>query len=510
MTHRAMIVIGLVLSGQLATILPAAAAGRSLELIHARQAELQRRYAEDLSPIAKDLRDSGATEAAAIAWRLAVPPDAGGESVSLLPETRLPAIPDTAPPDQRNALNRFRAARREQSIALQLLARQAVAAGAVSYAFDLVREAARQDPDNKLARQILGFVRHRDRWVSPFASRMLRAGQVWDDRFGWLPGEHVARYEAGERFYRGRWISAAQDAELHRNFANPWLIRTEHYLIKTNHSIEKGVAIATKLERYHDYFVETFAGFFWNARDLAALFRGNPSVDRNKRPYQVHYYRTRDEYNRRLVRKIPQIAMTNGLYYTADRIAYFYHDEDATLEDTLYHEATHQLLYEALPYDRAVAEQANFWIIEGIACYMESFRFEDGVISIGDPEHPRMVAARYRKLVSQRYIPLARFATMGVREFQNLKKTDLQKNYSQAAGLAHFFMNYDGGRYRAALVEHLAELYGTSGYRGRVARNLAVLTGVSYRNLDLQYGEYMQGLGIPRTKETGGIAEARD
>lgn len=58
----------------------------------------------------------------------------------------------------------------------------------------------------------------------------------------------------------------------------------------------------------------------------------------------------------------------------------------------------------------------------------------------------------------------------------------------------HFFMHYDGGRYRDALIEHLSEIY-RAGPRQRLAvRSLAELTGTSYPELDQQYLEYMRTL----------------
>src|SRR5690606_26506722 len=130
--------------------------------------------------------------------------------------------------------------------------------------------------------------------------------------------------------------------------------------------------------------------------------------------------------------------------------------------------------------------------------YMESFRSENGKILIGDPNHPRIQAARYRYLTENHYVPLGRFASMGLMEFQSLPFNEMQRNYSQAAGLAHFFMHEGGGRYRGALIEHLAQLYHGVGPRRRPVQNLAELTGVAYATLDQQYGEYMKSLGEPR------------
>ena len=505
MLQRVLITLVVVCIAQV--LAPTTAFAQSLDTIRTQHAELLRRYAADLAPIVADLRDSGSVEEAKLAIHLALPADRTQLSVRNLPDTVASPIPNNLPPDQQNALARFRTARERHSIALHVLARQALNAGSVSYALDLVREAARQNPDNPIARRVLGFVRDQAEWVSPFEATMRRADQVWHDDFGWLPASHVERYEGGERFSAGRWISAEQDAELHRDFSNPWIIRTENYVVRTNHSLEQGVRVASQLENFHDYFVETFAPFFWDGTEMQARFRGTTAGRRNANPYQVHYFRLRDEYNQRLVQKIPKIAMTNGLYYTADRVAYFYHDEATAADDALFHEATHQLMYEALSYHRNVGGAAHFWVIEGIACYMESFRVEDGQFSVGDPDHIRVAAARRRYLEMRDYLPLARLATMGVQEFQNLPLQELQQNYSQAAGMSHFFMHANEGRYRNAFIEHLAQLYEVSPQGRRRIQGLAELTGLSNAALDDLYGQYMESLGVP-TPMTASTAPA--
>ena len=209
-------------------------------------------------------------------------------------------------------------------------------------------------------------------------------------------------------------------------------------------------------------------------------------------PYEVHYYRTRDEYIQRLRGKVPKIEITNGLYYTSDRTAYFYFDPQQQSSDTIFHEATHQLFYENQKQERQIALRENFWIIEGIACYMESFRQEDGQWTTGDPRHVRIDSARYRFLHDGYYVPLAQFAAMGMTDFQTSQ--NITKNYSQATGLAHFFMHYDGGRYRDALVEHLSQLY-RADPRGRTrVQSLEDLTGTSYPDLDRQYAEHLKEL----------------
>ena len=52
--------------------------------------------------------------------------------------------------------------------------------------------------------------------------------------------------------------------------------------------------------------------------------------------------------------KLPQVELSNGVYYPPDRIVYSYHDPeevDSTLA-TLYHEASHQFFYESSSRER--------------------------------------------------------------------------------------------------------------------------------------------------------------
>src|SRR5262249_32955801 len=154
-----------------------------------------------------------------------------------------------------------------------------------------------------------------------------------------------------ERYYNGHWMSAAKEAEIRRDFSHAWKIQTDHYLVETNHSLERGVEIAKALEQYHDFFMQTFAAFFSTTEEMNRLFQSSGAASNQHmrlRPYHVDYFRTREEYVERLKRKVPQINITNGLYYTADRVAYFYSDpsQQNPTPDTLFHEATHQLFYE--------------------------------------------------------------------------------------------------------------------------------------------------------------------
>jgi hypothetical protein len=471
------------------------ASPRRLEAVQVELAAAQKQHATRLDVVRQGFADLGLAEEAKQCRDLAASMQTALVRVVKPPKHLRPEISPALPEKERGLRISFLDIEDQYAADLYVLCRKALRAGYPNYAFQILLEVIRQNPDHKVARKILGYKLRGKEWVTPFANEQLDKGNVWDDKFGWLPKDHLAKYKAGKRYCSGRWMSVDQEAEICRDFRHAWQVRTDHYLIRTNYSLERGVEIAKTLEQFNDFFMQTFAAFFSTPDQMLKLFQtsgGNSNLQSRARPYRVDYFRTREEYVQRLIKKVPQIRITNGLYFTADRVAYFYYDPQQQNQDTLFHEATHQLFYENDRRDRMIAMDANFWIVEGIACYMESYHVEKGQSIVGDPKHLRIEAARHRVVIDHYYIPLERFAEMGMTAFQSSR--EISKNYSQAAGLAHFFMQYEAGRYRDALIEHLSEIY-RAGARGRLAvRSLAELTGVSFDELDRQYEAYMQAL----------------
>lgn len=390
------------------------------------------------------------------------------------------------------------------------LSKNALNSGLASMSYRLLREVVRQNPDHPSARRMLGFVRFENRWVTPLVKSQKRKGMVWHEKFGWLKKDFVERYEQGERYYipirggKGGWIPAAQEATIRQNFANAWEIETDHFIVKTNQSLERGVEIASQLEDYYEFFFSTFAGFFNGRSQSRKLIKKGHKVVPESRKHRVYYYRTRDQYNRELKKHIPNIGITNGLYLTNTRTCYFFHAEKVDNDSTLYHEATHQLFYETMvnPPRRGqripmVALNGNFWIIEGIACYMESFHNRNGLMSVGDPTNPRFQAAHIRLTRDNYYVPLANMASMGMNTFQSQNRKIIAMNYSQASGLSKFFMEYEGGKYRDSLIEHLSQIYRQAGNRRFKVPSLAKLTGASFLQLDSQYRSFISQIGQP-------------
>jgi hypothetical protein len=475
--------------------------GRDLLSFTRQHDELRRKFEKDLEEVAVACETKGLIEVATRIRSLATPVETTRLRVTALPRGVQPDLPTDLPPDERFWRSQTRHHQQEYAKDLYLLSRRTLAAGHMSLAFDLVREVAFHDSDHETARKILGYVRLGNEWVSPFEAAKLKSGYVWHERFGWLLKSHVERYENGERQVKGRWMTAAKADAIRQDFREAWEIRTEHFLIKTNHSLERGVELARKLEDFHTVFFQTFAGFFHSPEDVQNLFAGRSGTTRPvTAPHVVHFYRLRDEYLSELSKKTNQpIQITKGMFFPETQICYFYDDPKATEADqdaTLYHEATHQLFSVARPRAVPLGQKNNFWIIEGIACYMESCVIDPDTrqVSLGDPYYARFVAARLHLETDKYFVPLAEFSRMGMAAFQSIKQPQIAWNYSQGAALTHFFMHFDGGRYRDSLIEHLSQIYSDKKLTRDNPEGLDELTGVPFDELDQQYQSYLKRL----------------
>lgn len=435
-----------------------------------------------------------------------------------LPFEEIP-IPDDLPatvqldipmelPEQELALRvRARKLRVEFARQMYLLARRSQKEKFASFAYRLVRETLFHDPDHKEARRLMGFRLVNDKeWLTPFADKMRREGMVWHDRFGWLPQKNVARYEQGERLYNGQWITADREAVIRSNFKNAWEIRTEHFRVRTNHSQEKGVELASHAEKFHRYFMREFAAFFQTPQQLAKLF-ANGAVTKEGDLHDIDFFRTKQEFVNAIANQCPVAQSIQGFYSSSQRKAYFYNNpatSEETAMETLVHEVTHQLLSESSQNAVAVGHEHDFWVVEGVACYLESFRLgESDSIQVGQFDHPRFVAARHMIVEREVYEPYVRYSAMGMKQFQAGAQSELQDRYAQATGFTYFLMQYQGGIYRDGFIEFLSQLYSPDQRIRERMKPLYDILGVSDRELDEQFVKFMKSADTPETNNAG-------
>jgi len=439
-----------------------------------------------------------------------------------------PPVSTLLPIDEQQWQLQLRHHREERGKEMYTLARSTLRAGFPSMAFQMIGDVVRIDPDHKYARGILGLqlftdpIRKADpgyagEWVSAFEKQM-RSGsrpQIYHEMYGWIPAGNVPRYNEGLRPWKGDWISAEKDSELRRDFRNAWEIRSENFLVKTNVGLEAGVQLSKRLEVFHDWLQLNFAAFFDTPQALQDRFdaAGSRSSSNKKNPMVVHYYATREEYQKRVSDKVPPTIETNGLYWQPEHTSYFFANRERTDFSTLYHEATHQILDVATTEDRVraakiravklrqrpaqpwtLSEKSNFWILEGLACYFESFKIEDGNVSLGDPNYVRFDTARQRMLdpAFLYYLPAQQFFALGKDEFQH--HPQVSPLYTQASGFTHFLMHYEDGLYRDDLITLLSQIYRPQPDTILEEPSLTKIAGVSFETFDRQYRAHMQNL----------------
>jgi len=386
----------------------------------------------------------------------------------------------------------FRKLRQEQARFLMRQAHNAAQAGKVDQAFGFLYEALYYDGDLAEARNILGQKKASGRWVSSEAASRLERGEQWSDQFGWLPDDHLDRYLKGKRYFRGRWISATKDTRQHSDIRNGWEIETDHYQVTTNHSLEAGVALAQKLEAFYTVWSQLFASYYLTTAEAQKQFTNPTMPKQTSNKHKVLYFRSRGEYDRALSRTQPGIAgRTLGVYLEQPKTAYFFAPSTASAEErehaeiTIWHEAAHQLFAEKIPSRKVSSLKNNFWLVEGIACFMETLRQEKQGWRLGGLRAGRLPAARLRLAQDQFYVPFAELVTYTSEDL--LRNPKYRTLYTQAAGQATFLMAGAEGKFRSAAIDYLRKIY-----RGRARLNtLATVTGQSFADLDRSYRDFL-------------------
>ncbi len=367
------------------------------------------------------------------------------------------------------------------------LSRRLATDGQVTKSVMVLSEALYHAPQLSEARELLGYQKHGDRWITPEAEKQLAEGNIWSDQFGWLPKDHLPRYQTGERYYHGRWISREKDARLHADIKRGWKVETDHYEVITNHSLEAGVQIALKLEQLYSVWWQVFANYHISSEELKKMFSANGIPRSSLKRHKVVYFRDRKDYVSELGRLQAGIENSWGFYFENRKTAYFYPEEKDSEKITLWHEATHQLFSETRASHKVARLKNNFWITEGIACFMESLQPGANFSTLGGLQEGRLPAARARLEQTHFYIPFDRLVALSGSDIQ--RDPDIQKLYSQIAGQATFLMVADNGQYRQGVTDYLRAVY-----RG-IARpeTLALKLGVRLAVLDNQYRDFLLG-----------------
>lgn len=264
-------------------------------------------------------------------------------------------------------------------------------------------------------------------------------------------------------------LPAFKTEEVNRKFR----IVTNRYEI-TAPRLENGILAGERLEHLFEVW-----------RLLFAEFVDGPVIDdvRDQPSLQVILYRNKQEYVLSLFRFDSGIVQTNGYYSAPKKTAYFF----SPASKVLLHEGTHQIFTEHFFRDKEPAFCNNYWVVEGIALFMETLKIEEKCYKIGDILDDRLYAAKVYQFERNYNMPIRVLTAMSAE--QVLASADeMIKIYSQSAALVHWFMFANKGGYRKHLFETLRRTYLDTAK----PETLSELTGLSFEELDKKYLEFLK------------------
>lgn len=397
--------------------------------------------------------------------------------------------------------------------ALLDLARRAAAPGAsqLALAVDALRGVLARHPDHREARRLIGHVEYDDGWATPHAAKNLEAGYVLHPTYGWVPAEWVEHLEQGRLpgiLAEGRpvpWLSA-KDADALRSdfFRRPWQISTEHFDIATNVPLAEAIAFGRRLEAVRDVFVSLFADVLGPENlDIDDRFRdpnrwATPSTTR----HQVWYFAERAQYVGYFRRIGRDESASLGYYMPASEArrlrqeprSYFFRNDGDPLAGlpTLFHEASHQLLFELAGPSQHDRNVGQYWIWEGLGTYFETFTPKpDGSYEIGGRIGPRMAKARRDIVEEGRFTPTADLTAMSSARFQDEQK--VYSHYAEAMALVAYLMHADESAHREAFLGYVADAYRGQFRPGANSLTLAERLDIPTVQLDERFRGYLAG-----------------
>ncbi len=183
-----------------------------------------------------------------------------------------------------------------------------------------------------------------------------------------------------------------------------------------------------------------------------------------RRRLTVVLFGDKSQYVESLGKDNPGIEQSTG-FYSDQRRTMFLIGQPLDLP-TLRHELVHQLFREATRSgldqqantEPAFTSERDFWLVEGIAGYFESFSEQaDGKATLGGWDSPRLQFARYRVLAGGDSMPIKELRRDGRLSAQS--RSDLPRWYAHAIARTHQLLDGGNPDSRMWIYQKLAQLY---------------------------------------------------
>ncbi len=336
------------------------------------------------------------------------------------------------------------------------LAEKCLAQGFPAHAYELLLWTLPFAPENKTLREnLLRQKNFKGKWYSAYEVQKAKQGLLLDPDYGWVSQNAIEALKAGKLEYKGKWLPKEKVEELRRDWENRWQYDTEHFLVHTNASLKDAVEFGREVERLYSFFFRVYVDFYVNPGqkpDPELVFGGGMKMQKK---LVLHYYRSRESYLEAVkkdpdLKSDPLLVQSAGFYDPNTGKAYFYREPDGPDLTTIYHEVTHQIFGET--YNDG--PRPPVWMVEGQAVFME-----DPVIR-GQEGMERLLAGAQPPMGIRPASPIDLLAFVsGTQTDEGFHGAARGDNYATAGAVVHFFMMYEGGKYRSGFTKYCRESY---------------------------------------------------
>ena len=235
---------------------------------------------------------------------------------------------------------------------------------------------------------MLGYVPHEGGWARPYAIKQFKGGYINHPTFGWVKSDWIPHLARGElpsppsRDNQVQWMPTEEADRLRADWNPPWRIPTEHFEIHTNLPLAEAIGFGRRLEAFHDLFMSILADVLGENLPLVRRFHDPALVgEPASKPHIVYYFASKQQFADHLTPNYgDRIKDSLGFYdppksgRSGRAPAYFFHDPGGQLpvEANLYHEVSHQLLFETAGRNAYTSNVGNYWVFEGLGTYFET------------------------------------------------------------------------------------------------------------------------------------------
>lgn len=347
----------------------------------------------------------------------------------------------------------FQELRSAQATTLLKLAQQMALEESGEQAFALLHEVCVYDPDHAAARKALGYRKIKGRWLNSATEITVRKPRTRHSALGWAADSYI-------------------------------IVDSPHYQIASTAANDDAIRLAENLERWRCIWRQAFYPFWSRDKQYRALLDGSDPPSLNRK-HEVIFFADREQYVTKLTELgVVGVERSTGFYSDERRMALFYLDDPIPIETWLQEQA-HQLFQESIATRTNPVETSHTWALEGVAMYFESLVEHPYYATLGGFDYSRLQYARVHWKREAFFVPFAELTQLGRAEFQG--HADVSKLYSQSAGMAHFFMTAQQGRYRAGFLDLIDRIY----QRRAKLDSLSELSQSSDAELESQYQSFL-------------------